>query len=43
MTTNGELYSYCLNVMVKNRFTKEQEAKVLLSGLGLKTSLSKTP
>ena len=27
----------------KSRFIKEQEAKVLLSNLGIKTSLSKIP
>ena len=27
----------------KSRFVKEQEAKVLLSNLGIKTPLSKTP
>ena len=45
-TKNGRLqmkshWSVCENK--KSRFVKEQEAKVILSSLGIRTSLSKIP
>ena len=45
-TKNGRLLiqSKCTDCRIKNsRFVKEQEAKGLLSSLGIKTSLSKIP
>ena len=33
----------CVSVNKKSRFVKEQEAKALLSNLGIKTLLSKIP
>ena len=45
-TKNGRLMSlskYAICSGKKSRFTKEQEAKGLLSNLGLKTPLSKIP
>ena len=36
-------YQNMLYVVKKSRFIKEQEAKGLLSSLGLKTSLNKIP
>ena len=42
-TKNNRLtmLSKCAIVVIKSRFIKEQEAKGLLSNLGIKTSLSK--
>ena len=37
------LQSKCIDCRVKSRFVKEQEAKGLLSNLGIKTPLSKIP
>ena len=45
-TKNGRLMSlskYAICSSKRSRFTKEQEAKGLLSNLGLKTPLSKIP
>ena len=45
-TKNGRLtmQSKCTECRIKkSRFVKEQEAKGLLSGLGIKTSVSKIP
>ena len=45
-TKNGRLImqSKCTDCEIKkSRFVKEQEAKVLLSNLGIKTPLSKIP
>ena len=45
-TKNGRLQTRCLCSICgnkKSRFVKEQEAKVILSSLGIRTPLSKIP
>ena len=42
-TKNNRLVKYSVCGIKKSRFVKEQEAKGLLSNLGIKTPLSKIP